>query len=101
MPGNDLLSHVLKQSTIGATELDFRVRYGIGYDLYAIITRRGFILINNLVVKIKEYQIHPFRPTNISKFQSMKIIFFLHNQSRTEELHALKCDDYLQQSHNY
>ena len=57
MPGNDLLSHVLRQSTIGAKELDFRVRYGIGYDLYAIITRRNLILINILDVKIKEHKL--------------------------------------------
>ena len=38
-PGNVLLSHVLRQSTIGAERLDFRVRYGIGYYTLAIITR--------------------------------------------------------------
>ena len=43
-PGNDLLSHTLRQSTIGAEELDFRVRNGIGYDLFAIITRQNLIL---------------------------------------------------------
>ena len=35
--GNVLLSHVLRQSTIGAEGLDFRVRNGIGYGPFAII----------------------------------------------------------------
>ena len=38
-PGNVLLFHVLRQSTIGAERLDFRVRNGIGYYPFAIITR--------------------------------------------------------------
>ena len=38
--GNVLLSHTsLPCSTIGAVELNFRVRYGNGCDLFAIITR--------------------------------------------------------------
>ena len=41
--GNDLLFHVLRQSTIGAEGLDFRVRNGIGYNTYAIITGERFI----------------------------------------------------------
>ena len=37
--GNDLISHTgLPCSTIGAIELNFRVRNGIGCDLYAIVT---------------------------------------------------------------
>ena len=44
--GNVLLFHVLRQSTIGAEGLDFRVRNGIGYDPFAIITRHiGYIFI--------------------------------------------------------
>jgi hypothetical protein len=39
MPGNVLLFHVLRQSTIGAERLDCRVRNGIGYYTFAIITR--------------------------------------------------------------
>ena len=46
-PGNVLLSRVLRQSTIGAERLDFRVRNGIGYNTFAITTRQrsynGFI----------------------------------------------------------
>ena len=38
-PGNVLLFHVLRQSTIGAEGLDYRVRNGIGYYTFAIITR--------------------------------------------------------------
>ena len=38
-PGNVLLFHVLRQSTIGAEGLDYRVRNGIGYYTFAIFTR--------------------------------------------------------------
>ena len=34
-PGDDLLSHVLRQSTIGAEAFDGRVRDGIGSDRLA------------------------------------------------------------------
>ena len=44
--GKDLLFHVLRQSTIGAERLDFRVRNGIGYDPFAKIT--GEEVISNL-----------------------------------------------------
>ena len=45
-PGNDLLFRALRQSTIGAEGLDFRVRNGIGYYTFAIITRqRSYTLI--------------------------------------------------------
>ena len=37
-PGNDLLSHALRRSTIGAEEFNGRVRDGIGFRLLAIIT---------------------------------------------------------------
>ena len=40
MPGNVLLFHVLRQSTISAERLDCRVRDGIGYNTFAIITRQ-------------------------------------------------------------
>ena len=38
-PGGDLLSRVLRRSTIGAEEFDDRVRNGIGYGLLAITTK--------------------------------------------------------------
>ena len=38
-PGSDLLSHVLRQSTIGAEEFNGRVRDGIGFRLLARATR--------------------------------------------------------------
>jgi hypothetical protein len=38
-PGDDLLSHVLRQSTIGAEAFDGRVRDGIGSDRLARATR--------------------------------------------------------------
>jgi hypothetical protein len=41
--GNVLLFHALRQSTIGAEGLDFRVRNGIGYNTFAIITGECFI----------------------------------------------------------
>ena len=43
MPGNVLLFRALRQSTISAAGLDFRVRNGIGYNTYAIITGGGFL----------------------------------------------------------
>ena len=52
VPGNVLLSHVLRQSTIGAERLDFRVRNGIGYYPFAIITRHGFYTNLKKVIKI-------------------------------------------------
>ena len=41
--GNDLLSHVLLRSTIGAGGLDFRVRDGNGYDSSAIVTSKKLV----------------------------------------------------------
>ena len=38
-PGNDLLFHTLRCSTISATELHVRVRNGVGWYICAIITR--------------------------------------------------------------
>jgi hypothetical protein len=38
-PGNDLLSQVLRHSTIGAEEFNGRVRDGIGFGLLASATR--------------------------------------------------------------
>ena len=52
MPGNVLLFRVLRQSTIGAERLDFRVRYGIGYYTFAIITRQHYLLNKDENVKI-------------------------------------------------
>ena len=53
MPGDVLLFRILRQSTIGAEKLDFRVRDGIGYNLFAIITRRDvYIYILNYVKAI-------------------------------------------------
>src|SRR5690606_23583871 len=37
-PGNDLLSRVLRHSTIGAVEFNGRVRDGIGFGLHALVT---------------------------------------------------------------
>ena len=51
MPGNVLLFHVLRQSTIGAEGLDFRVRNGIGYYPFAIITRLIGYIFNKLFCK--------------------------------------------------
>ena len=39
--GGDLLSHVLRRSTIGATALNFRVRDGIGCLACAVTTKPG------------------------------------------------------------
>ena len=55
MPGNVLLFRVLRQSTIGAERLDYRVRNGIGYYTFAIITRHVSVLkiIDNVKFKRK------------------------------------------------
>ena len=45
LAGDVLLFHVLRQSTIGAEGLDFRVRNGIGYNTFAIITGASVILV--------------------------------------------------------
>ena len=53
MPGDVLLFRILRQSTIGAEKLDFRVRDGIGYNPFAIITRQdAYIYILNYVKTI-------------------------------------------------
>ena len=51
MPGNDLLFHVLRQSTIGAERLDCRVRNGIGYNTFAIITRQTAYTLLKIISK--------------------------------------------------
>ena len=52
-PGSDLLSQVLRHSTIGAKAFDGRVRDGIGSDHLAKATRpakdRSFVEVNELV----------------------------------------------------
>ena len=45
-PGDDLLSR--DSSTIGAEELNFRVRDGNGWDLFAMITRRLLQLLRSV-----------------------------------------------------
>ena len=52
MPGNVLLSHILRQSTIGAEGLNFRVRNGIGCGPFAIITRLSLIIFNSIFVNL-------------------------------------------------
>ena len=41
MPGDDLLSHTLRCSTIGAEAFHGRVRNGIGCRRFAIITKQS------------------------------------------------------------
>ena len=43
-PGNDLLSHVLRRSTIGAKALNGRVRDGTGCFALAMVTKPGKVL---------------------------------------------------------
>ena len=57
MPGNVLLFRVLRQSTIGAERLDCRVRNGIGYYTFAIITRQTHVLKKKGFVKENSTQI--------------------------------------------
>ncbi len=46
--GSDLLSRVLRQSTMGAKRFNGRVRNGIGWDTLAITTRSSKHLANEL-----------------------------------------------------
>ena len=48
-PGSDLLSRVLRRSTIGAEEFNGRVRDGIGFRLLAIATRPAKHMGNRLL----------------------------------------------------
>ena len=49
--GNVLISHTgLPCSTIGAIELNFRVRDGIGWILYAIVTVKKIVEIMNVKI---------------------------------------------------
>ena len=66
-PGNVLLSHILRQSTIGAEGLYFRVRNGIGCCPFAIITRQRLIIfLKDLVNSLKHrfYNIYGGRNKN-------------------------------------
>ena len=80
MPGNDLLFHVLRQSTIGAERLDCRVRMG-SYYTFAIITRQKLLQkifgnvkfkcqlkINKCLSLFKKILFHPFRDNLLFKF---------------------------------
>ena len=49
-PGNDLLFHVLRQSTIGANSFHFRVRNGVGCLSVAIVTRK---LLNSKLFSVR------------------------------------------------
>ena len=53
-PGNVLLFHILRQSTIGAEGLNFRVRDGIGCGPFAIITRHKLIIFLKYYVNSKK-----------------------------------------------
>ena len=46
-PGNDLLSHTLRCSTIGAEAFNFRVRDGIGFRRFATVTKSAQYETNN------------------------------------------------------
>ena len=51
--GSDLLSHVLRRSTIGAGKFHDRVRNGIGWEPPAITT--GNINVNKIIRKFNEF----------------------------------------------
>jgi hypothetical protein len=60
-PGNDLLSHTLRCSTIGAEGLHFRVRNGIGYFSLANATRsskRTDQQFRDDVVSVNKHDLH-------------------------------------------
>ena len=62
--GNDLLSHALRRSTIGATVLNGRVRDGIGCFTRAMITKPGKSWIRytrlGFGVRLPEPSVFPF-----------------------------------------
>ena len=64
--GNDLLSHALRRSTIGATVLNGRVRDGIGCFTRAMITKPGKTWIRH-----ETWRIFPtkFRPGQVAALQ--------------------------------
>ena len=68
-PGNVLLFHVLRQSTIGAEGLDFRVRNGIGYYTFAIITRQQTYI---KIIKKSNYKLS----VNFNEFLNIVFKFF-------------------------
>ena len=84
LPGNVLLSHRDKvPTTIGARELNFRVRYGNGCDLSAIITRlfKGIFLFN---FKVNKFYI-------LSKLDNIHIIWLSPRSISIRQLHMSPC----------
>jgi hypothetical protein len=57
MPGNVLLFRVLRQSTISAEGLNFRVRNGIGCNTFAIITRHEISILLKADCKPRKYNV--------------------------------------------
>ena len=54
--GNDLLSRALRRSTISAKGFNGRVRNGIGWDTFAIITRSSkHILLGLELISWEDY----------------------------------------------
>ena len=70
--GNDLLFHTgLPCSTIGATELNFRVRDGIGWILCAIVTVKIMLNIMNASKNIVYCKINKTKRSQASRLLSI------------------------------
>ena len=68
-PGDDLLSR--DSSTIGAEELNFRVRDGNGWDLFAMITRQLYSFAVRLKLLRRAWPAHcPRSNPRVSKIHS-------------------------------
>ena len=66
-PGGDLLSRVLRRSTIGAEAFDFRVRDGIGSGSLAMTTRPVKSKFEKLVHILSVNALHsPFADLRVS-----------------------------------
>ena len=72
-PGSDLLSRVLRQSTISAEAFHDRVRNGIGCSHFAIITRsaKGIKLRSWILMNINNGNDQAYRTISISKLHML------------------------------
>ena len=93
-PGNVLLSHTLRCSTISATELHVRVRNGIGWYICTIITR-PFSLTNlkednpnnaYVYIIILKLPVSTFMTVTIKPIELLVLVSFTHCCASTPSL---------------
>ena len=93
-PGNDLLSHTLRCSTISATELHVRVRNGIGWDICTIITRPFSLTLKKKMILIIAYKliiiiklpVSTFMTVTIKPIELLVLVSFTHYCASTPSL---------------